>query len=66
VCRDPEIMKTARDTLLMQQTELIDLIKNDPLLHRSRKKSAAKYLNRGFDLLASEKKYEWSVVKKCL
>ena len=65
VCRDPEVMKAARNRLLMQQTELIDLIKNDPLLHRSRKKSAAKYLNRGFDLLASEKKYQWSVVKKC-
>jgi hypothetical protein len=66
VCRDQEVMEAARNSLVQQQTDLIELVITDPLLRRSKKKSVARYLNKGFDIFSSEKKYQRFVFNRCL
>ena len=65
-CRDAAIMESARSNLLQHQAALTDLIKTDPLLRGGKKKSAVKYLTRGFDAFALEKRYQRLIREKCL
>ena len=65
-CRDPAIMESARSNLLQHQATLTDIIKTDPLLHGGKKKSAVKYLKRGFDAFTLEKRYQRFILGKCL
>lgn len=64
-CSHNSDMEQARSRILDQEDAIMTLLANEPLLSSGKKKSAGRYLERGFKELKNPKSYDKRIMEKC-
>ncbi|XOV88837.1 MAG: hypothetical protein ACFHX7_02885 [Pseudomonadota bacterium] len=64
-CAHNDAVTRARDQLLALQTRLTALFDSDPLLSNRQKKKAVKFLDAGFDILKTPRRFDREIIGEC-
>lgn len=61
---NPQIIK-ARNMMIAQREALVSLFESDPVLRAGPQKRSARFLNRSFDILESENRFNREIIRQC-
>jgi hypothetical protein len=61
---NPQVVK-AREMMIAQRESLVSRFESDPLLRSGPQKRAARFLNRSFDILESDGRFNREIIRRC-